>query len=307
MRFFNGSVDSFTFDLANSNLSIAGSTPSTLTTNGALVVTGGVGVGGAVNVGGNSNSLGFVLNRTNNSGHYTGTSDNYGFTWTGTNGEMSTATGSMIFKPAATTSLTLTSTAATFAGATLTLSPAAAEATITAKGRATGTNPLATTSRGGLLALTNLDTTDNNAEAITFQNSNDLAIASIVAQNVSHAGRTGKLYFNISNGAAPVEAFSIAPNLAAAFAGAVSLSTAGTTVSIKSGTNAAAGTVTLVAGNGTITSTAIDVNTVIVMSIKTKSGSFDHAPSVVVAVGSATIDGHNSDDSTYNWIALKVN
>jgi hypothetical protein len=179
------------------------STPSTLTTNGALVVTGGVGVGGAVNVGGNSNSLGFVLNRTNNSGHYTGTSDNYGFTWTGTNGEMSTATGSMIFKPANTTALTLTSTAATFAGA-------------------------------------------------------------------------------------------------------VSLSTAGTTVSIKSGTNAAAGTVTLTGGAGTITSTAIDVNTVIVMTIKTKSGSFDHAPSVVVAAGSATIDGHNSDASTYNWAALKV-
>jgi len=27
----------------------------------------------------------------------------------------------------------------------------------------------------------------------------------------------------------------------------------------------------------------------------------------VVAAGSATIDGHNSDASTYNWIALKVN
>jgi hypothetical protein len=93
---------------------------------------------------------------------------------------------------------------------------------------------------------------------------------------------------------------------AATFAGAVSLSTAGTTVSIKSGTNAAAGTVTLSGGAATITSTAIDVNTVIVMSIKTKSGSFDHAPSVVVAAGSATIDGHNNDASTYNWIALKV-
>jgi hypothetical protein len=71
---------------------------------------------GAATFAGNVNALGFVLNRTNNSGHYTGTSDNYGFTWTGTNGEMSTATGSMIFKPAATTSLTLTSTSATFAG-----------------------------------------------------------------------------------------------------------------------------------------------------------------------------------------------
>jgi hypothetical protein len=43
------------------------------------------------------------------------------------------------------------------------------------------------------------------------------------------------------------------------------------------------------------------------MSIKTKSGSFDHAPSVVVEAGSATIDGHNADASTYNWVALKVN
>jgi hypothetical protein len=94
---------------------------------------------------------------------------------------------------------------------------------------------------------------------------------------------------------------------AATFAGAVSLSTAGTTISIKSGANAAAGTITLTGGAATITSTAIDVNTVIVMSIKTKSGSFDHAPSVVVAAGSATIDGHNADASTYNWIALKVN
>ena len=95
---------------------------------------------------------------------------------------------------------------------------------------------------------------------------------------------------------------------AATFAGAVSLSTAGTTVSIKSGTNAAAGTVTLVGGAGTITSTAIDVNTVIVMSVKTMSGTVgDHLPSVLVAAGSATIDGSASDNSTYNWIALKVN
>lgn len=110
---------------------------------------------------------------------------------------------------------------ATFAGATLTLAPSSAEATITSKGRASGTNPLATTSRGGTLTLTNLDTTDNNAEAISFHNSNDLAIASIVAQNVSHTGRTGKLYFNVSNGAAPVEALSIASTGAATFAGAV--------------------------------------------------------------------------------------
>jgi hypothetical protein len=134
----------------------------------------------------------------------------------------------------------------------------------------------------------------------------------------------GAVYFQQNNGAATKMTFAAGVNGgvtiatgsggitstgtgAATFAGEVSLSTAGTTISIKSGTNAAAGTVTLVGGAGTITSTAIDVNTVIVMTIKTKSGSFDHAPSVVVAAGSATIDGHNSDDSTYNWVALKVN
>jgi hypothetical protein len=96
--------------------------------------------------------------------------------------------------------------------------------------------------------------------------------------------------------------------LAATFAGAVSLSTAGTTVSIKSGTNAAAGTVTLTGGAGTITSTAIDVNTVIVMSVKTSGGTIgDHTPSVKVNAGNAVITGSSSDTSTYNWIALKVN
>jgi hypothetical protein len=100
----------------------------------------------------------------------------------------------------------------------------------------------------------------------------------------------------------------IASTGAATFAGAVSLSTAGTTVSIKSGTNAAAGTVTLSGGAATITSTAIDVNTVIVMSVKTSSGTIgDHTPSVKVNAGNAVITGSSSDNSTYNWIALKVN
>ena len=44
------------------------------------------------------------------------------------------------------------------------------------------------------------------------------------------------------------------------------------------------------------------------MSVKTMSGTVgDHTPSVSVAAGSATIDGSSSDNSTYNWVALKVN
>jgi hypothetical protein len=60
---------------------------------------------------------GFILNRINAKGIYTGTSDNCGFTWTGTNGEFSTASGSLILKSAGTTALTLDSSQnATFAG-----------------------------------------------------------------------------------------------------------------------------------------------------------------------------------------------
>ncbi len=59
---------------------------------------------------------GFILNRVNAKGIYTGTSDNCGFTWTGTNGEFSTASGSLILKSAGTTALTLDSSqTATFA------------------------------------------------------------------------------------------------------------------------------------------------------------------------------------------------
>jgi hypothetical protein len=62
-------------------------------------------------------STGFILNRVNAKGIYTGTSDNCGFTWTGTNGEFSTASGSLILKSAGTTALTLDSSQnATFAG-----------------------------------------------------------------------------------------------------------------------------------------------------------------------------------------------
>ena len=90
--------------------------------------------------------------------------------------------------------------------------------------------------------------------------------------------------------------------------GNVVVNTAGSTVTIKSGSNALAGTVTLVAGAGTITSTAIDANTVIVLSIKTSGGTPSvYHPNVAVAAGSATITGLATDTSVYNWIGFKVN
>jgi len=84
--------------------------------------------------------------------------------------------------------------------------------------------------------------------------------------------------------------------------------TVGKTLKVKSGTNALAGTVTLVAGTATITSSAIDVNTVIILSLKTSGGTPGlSTPRSDVLSGSATITGAGTDTSTYNWVGLKVN
>jgi len=84
--------------------------------------------------------------------------------------------------------------------------------------------------------------------------------------------------------------------------------TAGESLTVKSGTNALAGTVTLSSGAATITSSAIDANTVIVLSLKTSSGTpGTYTPRTNVSAGSATVAGVSTDDSTYNWIAFKVN
>jgi hypothetical protein len=73
------------------------------------------------------------------------------------------------------------------------------------KGYANGTNIDATTSRGSVISLMNLDTTNGNANAIVFHNSNQLATSYISGVNVNHTSRTGDIVFGTSNAAAPTE------------------------------------------------------------------------------------------------------
>lgn len=90
--------------------------------------------------------------------------------------------------------------------------------------------------------------------------------------------------------------------------GNLQLGVAGKTLQVKSGANAMAGTVTLSGGSATITSTAIDANTVILFSEKTAGGTPGiYQPLATVSAGSATVTSAATDNSTYNWIALKVN
>lgn len=87
--------------------------------------------------------------------------------------------------------------------------------------------------------------------------------------------------------------------------GGLSFDRLGTTVSIKSGTNGLAGSVTLTTGAGSIVSTAIDTNTIIETSLKTPSGT-SSKPQVTVFSGSATVTGLGTDNGTYNWIGFKA-
>lgn len=88
-------------------------------------------------------------------------------------------------------------------------------------------------------------------------------------------------------------------------AGNLILLAAGKTLSVKTGTNALAGTVTLAAGAGTITSTALTAAMVIVLTRKTISGAGIY-PQIDVGAGSATVTGSATDNGTYNWVALKT-
>lgn len=93
-------------------------------------------------------------------------------------------------------------------------------------------------------------------------------------------------------------------------AGQLTGQTAGTTVAIKSGTNAKAGTFTLVAGTVVVANTSVTANSVIVVTVKTPGGVRLGVPDCVPNPGTgftATEVGGVGDTSTYNYVILEVN
>lgn len=129
----------------------------------------------------------------------------------------------------------------------------------------------------------------------------------LVFNTVPGVAATFQLFLGSSDNSVNATPLSITPTTTAVN-NDLSLATAGKTISVKSGANAASGTVTLVAGTATITSTAIDVNTVIIFSEKTSGGTPGvYQPLAAVSAGSAVVTSAATDTSTYNWVALKVN
>jgi hypothetical protein len=91
--------------------------------------------------------------------------------------------------------------------------------------------------------------------------------------------------------------------------GNVAISSVGNTLTLKGGSNAMSGTFALASGTATVASTAIDSNTVVVLSVKTASGTLGTGtPEIQVQSGTGfTASGAATDNSTYNWAAFKVN
>lgn len=84
----------------------------------------------------------------------------------------------------------------------------------------------------------------------------------------------------------------------------------GGTLAIKSGSNAKAGTFTLVAGTATVGNTSVTANSVIVVTVKTAGGVRLGVPDCVPNPGTgftATEVGGIGDTSTYNYVILEVN
>ena len=82
----------------------------------------------------------------------------------------------------------------------------------------------------------------------------------------------------------------------------------GSTFGIKSGTNAKAGTFTLSSGSVTVANTSVTANSVIMVTLKTASGTRAGNPDIVPTSGTGfTANGAATDNGTYNYVILEVN
>lgn len=97
--------------------------------------------------------------------------------------------------------------------------------------------------------------------------------------------------------------------IAATSPGTLSSQVAGSTIAIKSGSNAKAGTFTLSGGAATVSNTSVTANSVVQFTIKTSSGTPDGSTHVsATSVGTSfTVAGNAGDNSTYNYVILEVN
>jgi lysophospholipase L1-like esterase len=126
--------------------------------------------------------------------------------------------------------------------------------------------------------------------------------------NLLHCDNGSSATFNINSSGAISLCQGITNTGTLTTNGNVVCNTAPGTLLLKGGGNAASGTVTLSSGTGTITSSAITASSVILLSLKTSSGTPGaYLPLTTVSTGTCVVSGLSTDNSTYNWGEIIVN
>lgn len=114
-----------------------------------------------------------------------------------------------------------------------------------------------------------------------------------------------------SNGIYTINGTSVVLGASTSVAGTgITTTVIGGTLAVKSGSNAKAGTFTLIAGAATIANTSITANSVISPTLKTVGGTIASAiyvATITPATGFTVAGGGGSNTSTYNYIVTEVN
>jgi hypothetical protein len=144
-----------------------------------------------------------------------------------------------------------------------------------------------------------------------------VAVAGTAGTNVLNLLEDGFLVTPSSNTTLPAIALlngTLTTNGAATFestvasSGQISTTAIGSTLAVKSGSDAKAGTFTLASGTATVSNTSVTANSVILITLKTASGTVaSNYISAITAGTSFVVTGGALDNSTYNYVILEVN
>lgn len=148
-----------------------------------------------------------------------------------------------------------------------------------------------------------------NVDSSTTADQNAAQIAALWV-DATHATRTADtVFYNVNSAAALAEKFRVKANGNAVSQGSFVAAVAGTGLQLQSGTNARAGSATLVGATVTVSNTTVTANTIVMLTRKTSGGTIGTAITYTVSAGvSFTINSDNIlDTSTFSYVLIELN
>lgn len=163
-------------------------------------------------------------------------------------------------------------------------------------------NCYGTSSFSGQLYVNNQYLTIQPSSGSASLNLFSKAVGSSKQWYIQHDSSTSGCQFQYYNGSAFINPLLITSS------GNTVTNQIGNTFGVKSGSNAKAGTFTLSSGTVTVSNTSVTANSVIILTVKTVSGTRGSNPDIVPNAGTGfTATASVTDNSTYNYIILEVN